>query len=327
MIHAVRSGVAISSVVTYQRCLKAFCTGDRIPWMQLDGDAQHMAEFLDGLRVADPGEVKRPPALTMAWLSRVHDRLDTTNPQHRQIWLRMLLSHHLMLRGGDTCDSHLRREHVQLKPGGLLEVKLVKRKDNRRGGPRVSYLFRSDNPAFDAPRLMARYLADTGLDARPHAPLFPLLDVDGKAHLPIKTTSYDAWRRTFRHWTATAGMVGATPHAARAGGLTDAVLGGADPFVAAKAGGWSPMGCWPTYLRMPDEDRGRMMHGVFEQRRTASQPVSSTSVPREPPQSNSCSDTYGISPSRRALARQDLAAVQVQLLKFQRTKQRAVVRR
>ena len=255
----------LAACITDQRNLRAYCTHERIEYLANGDDAMKFKEFIDGCKVLDSGEVKRPRPLTMAALNRMHGIVDFKDPIQRQIWLILLMSHHLFLRGGDACSYHIRREHVHFKSHGRLKVVLVKRKDNRRGGPRPVWAHPSSDPHFDLPRLLREYLHTAGITADDdNVPLFARIDENGRLMWPLQPLSYTTWRNIFGDWTTAAGLTNMTPHAARAGGLTDAIAGGADPFVAAKAGGWAPLGCWPLYLRMQPTEAGLMLNNSFE---------------------------------------------------------------
>ena len=49
------------------------------------------------------------------------------------------------------------------------------------------------------------------------------MDSSGRAIVPFKQLPYQAWNQQFRAMMEAAGVVGATPHGCRAGGLSDAV--------------------------------------------------------------------------------------------------------
>ena len=240
---------------------------ERIAYLETRDDFVKYDEFIDGCKVQDPGEVKRPRPLTMECLNLIHTIVDFACPIQRQIWLILVLGHHLMLRGGDACADNILREHVTFKSQGRVEVQLVKRKDNRRGGPRPVWAHPSADPHFDVPQMLKEYLQTAGISEEDgHVPIFARVDEFGVLMTPIQPLQYSAWRTIFADWTTAAGITDMTPHAVRAGGLTDAVAGGADAFVAAKAGGWAPLGCWPLYLRMQPTAAGLMLNNSYEAR-------------------------------------------------------------
>ena len=242
----------LSSVRTDMRFLKAHCVDSGIPFLADPSDARHVKQYLDGASAIDAGEVKRPTPITLRHIGRdIRRILNLQQPWDRQVYVHLLLSHDIMLRASDACGTALLRRHLTFTDDDFVCVKLVKRKNNRHGGPAFVYGAPSPVAHVNTPVLLKRYLKDTGIYNHPDCPIFAKLDKRGKVIIPYKVLSYSAWRKIFMKITKKAGIEGATPHALRAGGFTDAVGidGDVDPFVVASIGQWAPYGAWPRYLR------------------------------------------------------------------------------
>ena len=251
-----------STVVTYARNLRGFCNRKGIDCMEFS--SKIWKAFEGGLRAGRSNEVKRSTAVTMQVLARVRPHMRLHDPKQRQRWLHLLLMHDAMLRGGDCTGERMLRKHVRIE-GRMLRVTLDKHKHNRKSAATSITVAPAGHPDYNTPAIMREYLRSSGISAMPEAPLFAKLDSSGRVIVPFKQLSYQAWNQQFRSMMEAAGVVGATPHGCRAGGLSDAVRHSPlPPVVMARRAGWSDTGCWQQYLRADERELAQIARNSFD---------------------------------------------------------------
>jgi len=259
----------LSSCFTDKRNLSAHCDANEHEFLPEARDRRLLRQFEQGAKQTFSCAAKRPPALTVAHLLGIADQMNFRNPAHTQVWLHMALAHQAMLRGGDGTRMH--RRDITFTPGGMT-VRLMAK--GHRATPRIIWVSHTADPRFDIPELMKQYLEDTGIGAHPGCPLFAKLQPSGKVDVTygpdgghrFRPLSYDKWRRTWAHWTKQATIAGSTPHAARAGGITDGTRGGGDPLLLSRIGGWAVNGCWHQYVRPEDSEVANMLRNAIDRR-------------------------------------------------------------
>lgn len=254
--------------------LRSFTARHGLAWPSQRHDTT-LRYFIRGWKALEQRPTRRPPPLTLHRLRRLLAVIDTSNPVDTQSWAQLSLSHALMLR---TAEAVALRVQDILWEGGI---------DNRHGGVRVlltktkTTRLQADpttlwlppatvtsawGPLFHPTAVLRAYMRSTCLAwARGSTPLFAKLGPSGFPTWPAKPQTYAAWRRRLASITAKAGMHGITPHASRAGGLTDAVMGGLPIQEALKIGRWSTNSASAKHYLRPGRAAARRAALAFNQ--------------------------------------------------------------
>ena len=247
-------GKKASSVATDVSALRTWCRVRFVPFLPTEDDEFVVAQALRGARADEDRPVRRPAAITVTMLHRLAQVVNWRDPHEHQLFVQALVSHDAMLRAGTTCGNKLRTEHVTVEADGSVRLELHKTKTTRlQADPSPVWLVPAASPAnshLDAARMLVRYMDRSGVSLYEDAPLFAKLASDGRVRIPFGHQTYRNWSARLRALCLRAGITAyVTPHALRAGGITDSVMGGVAVDVARRVGGWAHSKSTDSYIR------------------------------------------------------------------------------
>lgn len=259
-----------ASVATDISALRAWARASFCDFLPSQPDATTVAAVLRGARALERRPVRRPLALTTQRLRRIADVVDWDSPRDRQLFVQALLSHDAMLRAGTTCGTKLRAEHVHVEPDGAVRLELFKTKTTRLQADATSvWIMPMDATStadrrLDTARQLVRYMEDSGVALFDDAPVFAKLAPSGTVIVPFKPQSYASWAAGIRELCQRAGVGGyVTPHALRAGGITDSLLGGVPVDIARRVGRWAHSASVDSYIR-PGRAAAKRVRRAFD---------------------------------------------------------------
>lgn len=250
------SGKKASSAMVDMSAIKAWCKAHSVDFLSTAKDKLVIDALARGAKASELRPTVRPTPTTLVDIARIAAVVDWANHDERQLYLQVLVSHHAMLRAGESCDYRILSKHVEEFADGSFRLAIFKSKTTRLSADAAfafiipaSVSSSPGNWLLDAAPLLRHYLRRSNVALYDNAPLFAKLDARGVVRVPFQPQSYNAWHRGFTELCRRAGIPRRTPHSLRAGGLTDAIMGGVPRPVAAKLGRWARTASSDVYFR------------------------------------------------------------------------------